>query len=294
MIKRFVCNGSLNVDLSFPVERLPEEHEKLRCAETRLSFGGSAANTAYWLARLGMEVSMLGCVGDDPFGELATGDLAGAGVDVGLIQHSRQTLTGMAAIFFSPTAKRMVTSGGANANFDVARIPDEIFDPGVHLHVATPFKQFAMPLILMAKRRGSTVSCDLDGGPDPEMIPRLDIVFMNHTDLHRWHGANDARQARGRLEPQTCLVVTQGKDGAILLGPDGEFTHTAFAVNVVDRTGGGDAFDAGFLYALAKGQDPASCLGEGLRLAARVIADQGCRPASVSCTEIASQARNDN
>jgi sugar/nucleoside kinase (ribokinase family) len=286
MITRFVCAGNLNVDLTFPVERLPEEHEKLRCRESALDYGGSAANTAYWLARLGQRVEMLGCVGDDPFGTLAVAALAEVGVDTKLIQRTGLSLTGMAAIFVNPGSKRMVASGGANAYFDPAAIDGRIFGPGVHLHVATPLDEIASPLIRKAKERGATVSCDLDESPTAEMIPWLDWVFVNHSDLSRWIGSSDPRKAREQLASHTFLIVTRGVRGAVVLGPTGEYAHPAFPATVVDRTGGGDAFDAGFLYGLAQGSSPEICLRLGLLLAAQVIANAGSRPRSVDAAKI--------
>ncbi|MGX2039537.1 carbohydrate kinase family protein [Methylocaldum sp. MU1018] len=290
MITRFVCAGSLNVDLTFPVERLPEEHEKLRCRESALDYGGSAANAAYWLARLGQPVRMLGCVGDDPFGALAVAALADAGVETGLIQRTGRSLTGIAAIFANPDSKRMVTSGGANAYFNPAETDSRIFGPGVHLHVATPLSGIALPLIRMAKEKGSTVSCDLDEGPTEDMIPWLDWVFMNHSELRRWAGSSDPREARKRLSPSTVLIVTQGARGAVASGPTGEYAHPAFPTAVVDRTGGGDTFDAGFLYGLAQGAAPESCLRLGLLLAARVIAHEGSRPRAVDAAQVLGSA----
>lgn len=291
MMTSFVCAGNLNVDLTFPVERLPEEHEKVRCRETRLDYGGAAANTAYWLARLGQRVRMLGCVGDDPFGSLAVAALAEAGVDTRLIQRTSRSLTGVAAVFANPVSKRMVVSGGANACFDPTEIDGGIFAPGVHLHVATPMDEIALPLIRQAKARGATVSCDLEEGSGPERIPELDWLFMNHTEVCRWIGSPDPREARKRLAPRTFLVVTQGAQGAMVLGPFGEYVHPAFPAAVVDRTGGGDAFDAGFLCGLAQGQGPEVCLRLGLLLAAQVIAGEGSRPRSVDVGNILESAR---
>ncbi|CAI8774482.1 carbohydrate kinase family protein [Methylocaldum szegediense] len=285
MIHRFICVGNLNVDLTFPITRLPAEHEKLRCQGMTLHYGGSAANTAYWLARLGQPVQMLGCVGDDPFGALAVAELAEAGVDTSLIQRTRRSLTGMAVIFASPGSKRMVTSGGANTYFNPAEVDSGIFGPGTHLHVATSLNEIALPLVRLARQRGASVSCGLDEGPSTDMMPWLDWVFMNHTELRRWSGADDPREARRRLPPSTQLVVTRGASGAMALGPFGEYTCPAFPAIVVDRTGGGDAFDAGFLYGLARAAGPETCLRFGLLLAARVIAHEGSRPQSVDAAE---------
>lgn len=290
MIKRFVCAGNLNVDITFPVERLPEEHEKLRCLESTLTYGGGAANTGYWLARLGQPVQILGCVGDDPVGSLAVAALAESGVDTSRIQRTHQSLTGMAAIFSTPQSKRMVISGGANAYFDPALLEGEIFDAGVHLHVATCMHQIAHPLIRLAKERGATVSCDLNERPDPRMLRYLDLLFTNHTELRRWTGSEAPAEARKLLTPKNVLIVTQGAYGATMLGPTEEIFEPAPPVSVVDRTGGGDAFIAGFLYGLAQDQPARVCLRLGLMLATQVIAKPGSRPAAVDCSRITGSA----
>ena len=158
MPRRFICAGSLNVDISFTVERMPDEHEKLRCDSAQLSAGGSAANTAHWLGGLGVETAMLGCVGFDPFGQWCVDALAAAGVNVDHIQRVDGAATGMATIFTNPADKRMVTAGGANRCFIPRQVPDNLFDRDSHLHVATTIGQMARDLLRMAKGSGATTS----------------------------------------------------------------------------------------------------------------------------------------
>ena len=180
MIERFLCVGSLNVDVTFQLSRMPEEHEKLRCPDSAMTSGGSAANTAYWLARFGAETQMLGCVGEDAFG---------------------------------------------------------------------------------------------------------DFCFINQSDLFRTFGSIPPREAWTRLGCGLAMVLTCGKEGASLVSEHGEYFVAAFPAEVVDRTGGGDAFDEGFLYALSKGFDWESCLRLGLFLASRVIAGIGARPKTFDLKE---------
>ncbi|WP_045225003.1 carbohydrate kinase family protein [Methyloterricola oryzae] len=278
MIRRFLCLGSLNVDITFPVERMPAEHEKLRCPEAYLSFGGGAANTAHWLAWFGHRVDMLGCVGADPFGDLAIQALADAGVGTEWVQRAPEILSGMAAIFVNPRSKRMVSSGGANLRFDPRAVPMNVFAPGLHLHVATSLLDRVLPLARLAKSRGATVSADLDDAPSAELSACLDWLFMNHSSLKRWTGSDDPEATRGLLAAGTHLAVTCGAEGAWVLGADGAEFHPAFPVEVIDRTGGGDAFAAGFLHGLAGGFPVTECLRDGLWLASRVIALPGSRP----------------
>jgi ribokinase len=292
MIRQIICAGSLNVDLTFQIPRMPEEHEKLRCSETRVSCGGSAANTAHWLARLGVDTRMLGCVGEDVFGGLCVDALRAVGVDVQLIQRTREAATGMAAILVNPGSKRMVTSGGANACLEVERVPLEIFGPGVHLHVATPLFSIALPLLRRAKQAGATTSCDLDGESCPELSPLLDFCLMNQTDLTRWLGSVTVREAWERLGSSANLIVTQGARGATAVAAGAEVFASAFDVPVVDRTGGGDAFDAGFLFGLAQGGSLATCLRMGLFMAAGVVAGVGARPDTVDLESLGRFSRS--
>lgn len=277
MPRQFVCAGSLNADITFQLPRMPREHEKLRVGGADLGCGGSAANTAYWLARLGARVRMLGCVGADALGDCCVDGLAGAGVDTALVQRSGRSATGMAAIFVNPFSKRMVTAGGANMDFDPQAVPAGVFRPGVHLHLAFSSPEPALPLLRMAKAGGASTSCDLDGLPGPELVPLVDFCFVNRTDLSRAWGGVGLREAWRRLGG-LALVVTLGAEGAGFADAGGECFASARRVAVVDRTGGGDAFDAGFLQAWAQGLDWPACLDAGLALAAGVIAAPGSRP----------------
>ena len=282
-MERFVCLGSLNVDIGFQVERMPAEHEKLRCREAHIAQGGSAANTAHWLSRLGAAVTMLGCTGRDALGESAIDALVRVGVDASGVQRTERAATGVAVVFANPGSKRMVTSGGANAFLDPEAIPHGLFGPRTHLHVATPLAAIALPVLRAARAAGASTSCDLDELPSDEALPLVDICFVNHSDLARALGPLSAQAARGRLldgrvDHGMVLVVTRGADGAVAAGPTGEWQVAADAVDVVDRTGGGDAFDAGVLFARSRDGDWPAALIAGLRLAARVIAQPGARP----------------
>lgn len=288
MTKRFVCLGSLNIDLTFQVPRLPEEHEKLRCSDAHLACGGSAANTAYWLSRLGAEVAMLGCVGVDHLGEWCVTELAKAGVDVRGVQRSAEATTGIAAVFVNPTSKRMVSAGGANAHFDPARLSGTLFDPNTHLHVATPLPQISLPVLSAAKAAGATTSCDLDEPPDPYLTPLVDLCFVTHSGLVRRFGDVSLRSARESiaLDAPLNLVVTLGARGAIVVTAEDEYFVPVQPVAVVDRTGGGDAFDAGFLWAWGQGCAWPDALRSALRLAVEVITRPGARPGDVDVSAL--------
>jgi sugar/nucleoside kinase (ribokinase family) len=108
----------------------------------------------------------------------------------------------------------------------------------------------------------------------------VDMLFLNGSEAEALAGAADLDDAVARLAPQVeLLVVTLGEQGAIAIA-GGERVHVPAAPvpSVVDTTGAGDLFAAGFLFAHARGRPLADCLGLGGRLAAEIIADYGARP----------------
>jgi len=261
------------------VPRMPDEHEKLRCTDVHLSLGGSAANTAHWLARLGVPVAMLGAVGVDPLGDWCVEDLRRAGVDVTRVQRIPDAATGVATVFVNPASKRMVTSGGANARFDPDRLTDGLFGPDAHVHVATPLKPIVVPVLQAARRSGATTSCDLDEPPGRDLTGLLDICFMTRSCLERHCGSISLREAFGApaMAGPTALVVTLGAEGAAAVTDRADWSVPVDPVDVVDRTGGGDAFDAAFLAAWSRGESWLAALDRGLGLARQVIGRLGSR-----------------
>jgi ribokinase len=275
----FVCIGSINVDLIFPVRRLPEAHEKLRCDAAHVACGGAAANTAFWLARLGNRSALVACAGDDPLGDRCVKELAEAGVDVRHVQRTATLATGIAAVLAQGPAKRMVVAGGANTALDPARVPPALFGPGTHLHDTTPLGAIGLPLLRLAKARGATTSCDIDEVPGADLVPHLDLCFLRQGTLERRLPGLSVEEARAALagsQPLT-LVVTQGERGASAADASRTCFVPAEPVEAVDLTGGGDAFAAGFLDRWARGEPLPACLAAGLRLARAVIARPGAR-----------------
>ena len=162
-IKRVICAGSLNFDVVYATERLPREHEKLRCKENWQQLGGSGANTAYWLTRLGIPTMMFGRVGSDLLGELCVSELQRVGVDTSLVQKDDNLPTGIATVLTHGAAKRMLTGVNANSALDEC---DELLsnlDESSHLHVSISNDELAVSLLQKAKTLGATTSCDFNG-----------------------------------------------------------------------------------------------------------------------------------
>lgn len=277
---RIWCIGSVNFDVVMQVPRLPKLHEKLPTSEWHWSGGGAAANTAYWLARLGHEVCMGSVVGADPLAAPALESLSAAGVDVDAVCVDKALQTGVATIFVYDGQNNMVVGGGASRS----RRWDDVFErlgaaPGDHLHFDS--RRFARYLeVAGAPPKAATCSVELNGAYDRDMCAAATLSFCNSDELDRITDGRDAREfwQAEMAGTDAALVLTKGDNGADYITATDRIARPAMAVTPADRTGGGDAFDAGFLHAWLRRRKIDACLDAGLRLAAAVIQAPGARP----------------
>ncbi|HMK88050.1 MAG TPA: PfkB family carbohydrate kinase [Methylocystis sp.] len=266
------CVGSINVDATFRLDRLPERHEKLAAYEARLSGGGSAANTAVWLARQGLRVLMHGWVGEDFPGAFALQDLRANGVDTAGV-NVLPAATPVAACFALPDDKRIVTS----PKLDAPWAPDAAAaraGAAAWLHTTVCDRGF-----LTRARGGPPVSVELNGKYDAAFATLADFLFTNRDELERAAGAADPIGfivERHAADPAVWFV-TQGEAGAAVIRGGKVACVSAAPVAVVDRTGGGDAFDAGVIAALLAGEDLRDAAAAGLALAAQALGRLGAR-----------------
>ena len=260
-------------------------------AVIRFHGGGSAANTAAWLAEAGAEPVLVGRVGDDERGRGAADELRAAGVDARLVVDP-ELPTGTCVVIVGPDGERtMAPDPGANDALTDADLADELLASAEHLHVAgyallrPGSRPAARAAISRARSHGMTVSVD------PSSAALLSPEFLDHAE-----GAglllpnvDEARMLSGEADPERAaralasrfdeVVVTLGADGA--LWTDGREIVRADAVPVeaaVDSTGAGDAFAAGLLSARLNGAAPIEALTAGARLAAKAVARPGGRP----------------
>ncbi len=276
--------SNINVDLIYEVERMPLEHEKILAAGGGVEGGGSGANTAHWLAQLGVPVHVSGFVGEDVFGDFAVGRLATAGVDVSACVRLPGRTTSIAGIFSSGAAKSMVISGieyaaeavdtliAATSSLDWSRIG--------HIHLATRDRTLISRVMTMPEAAAVPVSLELDGIYDAALVRRAGIVFSNMDELARATSSDDpaAFVASAHAGDDTAFFITEGARGARIVCRGHVTQVPAVPVEPVDRTGGGDAFDAGVLASCLRGENHAACAARGLALAAFVIRNRGARP----------------
>lgn len=279
-MKKIMIVGNTGLDILYQVPRLPEPHEKLSTDDMTVSGGGSPANAAYWLARLGHEVHFATVVGTDPLSRFALDDLASAGVDVSPAMRHPDGGLSVASIFSTGADKSMICgrqlAHGRLWQELIARID---FSPFEHAHIAPAM----FPLLFAQGRRedlsGLTVSTDLNGSYAPEFLAGLDLCFTNHDELTRATAGIPAGDllARDLADRDYHLVVTRGGQDVTSYRPGVETRVAPEPANIRDRSGGGDGFCAGYLHAYLEKASDEEAIESGLAMARAVFSGVGCR-----------------
>lgn len=240
--------------------------------------GGSAANTAYWLAKMGQRVQMVGAVGDDPFGRAALTSLADEGASVDGVDIVAAAPTTVAVVCSTGTNKRMITSPGPSFDSAIARF-DLPTDDSCYVHVAAELSDALADFCSRAHRAGAFVSADFNGRDMRPISTTLFIAFLNVDEWRRLVGSQSVSWSLGHelVGSGGMVVVTMGRDGAMCLTPERETHCAALPAVAVDRTGGGDGFNAAFLSAWSQRKDVGEALDAGLTLAATIIGFKGAR-----------------
>jgi sugar/nucleoside kinase (ribokinase family) len=283
MTPRVLVAGDANLDLVLRgdvVPRFGQAEQLLDGAD--LVLGSSAGICAAGLARLGVDTALVARVGADVFGARTRELLADAGVDAASVAVTDEP-TGVSVILSAPADRAILTLTGALASLTADEVLGALADTGAtHLHVASfflvPGLARELPGVLArARERGATTSLDTNWDPAErwegvaECLPHLDALLPNAQEalaLARALGDDPADAvaaaiALARRGP--VVVVKDGADGGFAASPDGSVVRApGLVLDVVDTTGAGDSFDAGFLAAWLEGH----LLGEAVRWAA--------------------------
>jgi sugar/nucleoside kinase (ribokinase family) len=259
--------------------------------------GGSAANTAACLASLGGAVEFVGKVSDDGLGRVFTHDIRASGVRYEVRPASEGPGTGRCLIMVTPDAeKTMCTNLGIGAFLgagDVDAAASAISGAKVvYLEgylCGKPESAGAIDRAMsLAKEAGTLVAFS---GSDPAWVAlhleelsalaaQVDILFANEEEARRLAQADDFDAALRRLsERGQTVAVTLGAQGSIVVRDGEQVEVPAASVDrVVDTTGAGDSFAAGFLFGLVNGQSSERCAQLGALAAAEVVSHLGARP----------------
>ena len=262
------CIGSINVDFIFAAGRWPAEHEKYRAEDYVCATGGAAANTACELSRLGRKVTIVGGIGNDDLGNFALNGLIAAGVNVAHVIKRGDWKTGCAAIRSKGKSKSILTAGVVDVHVVFDSLKTLGIQQGDHLHFSWVPSHKMRDQLQHWRQVGVSLSWETDGRMNMPTAELFNIIFMNEIELKMYENKGIVTDAWIKsLKQDLTVVVTLGDLGAEAYFGGQRFFCKAHQVDIVDRTGGGDAFDAGAWNAVSK-VPPSSLDKQGLNIAA--------------------------
>ncbi len=269
--------GELNADLILTGDVTPAfgQVEKL-VEDATLTIGSSAAIFACGAARLGLQVAFIGTCGDDEFGRYLLRQLTQRGIDCSGVVVNPLVKTGLTVHLSRGQDRAMLTYPGTIPLLRYADVDQRLFARARHIHLASYFLLDAlMPdvprLFHDAHTAGLTVSLDTNYDPKEtwdsgvqEVLAEVDVFLPNETELCRITRRESVADALASLSGKVPLtVVKQGASGASAQHDERLYQAESIPVEVVDTTGAGDSFDAGFIYSYLAGWS----LDRALRLA---------------------------
>jgi len=271
-----------------PVEEIPEGQGATLVEDIRMTAAGTAAGTALTLAKLGAAVRTTGAIGTDPTGDLLIQLLDRAGIDTELLVRRIDTSTSATVLPIRPNGDRPTLHLlGANVTYGLDDVPWDAVAESTHLHLGGPEligADVAARILAHAKEHDVVTSVDLLAPGElgtfdqiEPLLPYVDFLLPNDDQVLGFSEEEDlVTGAKKFLAAGAGLVaVTRGGDGALLVTADGTETVPAFDVEVIDTTGCGDAFSAGFLRGISLGRTPREAAVLGSAAAALVAQGLG-------------------
>lgn len=284
--------------LGRPVTRIPERGNVDFIEEIRLTVAGTAGGTVVDTAKLGLRSLAVGAVGDDEKADWVLLTLEKHGIDTSAMQRLKGVPTSATILNVRPNGDRPALHvRGASDHFDLPpAMYDQVFDTEiVHLGGTGLLQKLdgepSRVILSEAKRRGRTTTFDLIAASretasivDP-LLPCIDYFMPSIEEAQDMSGLQGAEDCASHYLDRgaTCCVFTLGGDGAYYAHRDGtRFRIPAFDIKVVDTTGCGDAFDAGFICGLIHRMDPETAVRFAQASAALVATGLGSDAGIVS------------
>jgi ribokinase len=291
--------GALNIDHIKIVERILEDGEAV-ALETKSTPGGSAANTIYGLARLGVSTGFCGVVGDDDYGRTLLQDFQKVGVDTSQIRVKQGAKTGTVLCLSDRLGRRsLYVVPSANSLLTMDDLDPAYINRAGMLHLASFADEAQFKVVLeLVERLASSVRLSFAPGAlyaakglknIAPILKRTYLLFINQNEMRQLTGKDVINGAEDCLK-QGCqiVVVTLGTGGKIkkttavgyIRDAEQEYIIEPLSGDIgaeVDTTGAGDAFAAGFIYGLLKGKGLEDCGRLGNIVARFCISKMGAR-----------------
>ncbi|SET21931.1 carbohydrate kinase family protein [Nonomuraea wenchangensis] len=276
--------------LARPVEHIPEGQDTVLVDQIRLTAAGAAAGTAVDLVKLGNDVVTMGAVGDDELADFLLMVLAKRGVDTSCLRRKSEEATAASILPIRPDGGRpSFHVPGANLSVVPADLDTDVLRRARGVHLGGVDVTFGLgdpaffALLDELRAAGAVVTMDLLSelpdllGMARAFLPHVDYVLPNESQARLMTGAEDVEEAARALlaDGPRGVLVTLGEEGSLVVTGDGAERVPAIKTEVVDTTGCGDAYCAGFLTGLLHGEDVLAAARWGTAAAARVATGLG-------------------
>jgi len=293
-----VVVGSVNMDVSVSVDRLPRPGETLLGGTVRRSGGGKGANQAVAAARAGgARTAMVGRVGADSEGRLLRGVLESDGIDCAALGTSATAPTGTALITVDGSGENtIVVAAGANEEVALDERTASVVGGADVILAQLEIPQLTVLAAARARRDGALFV--LNAAPyaaiDPVLLDEVDLLVVNEHEALGLTGAGSVEAATvSLLDRVPAVLVTLGAAGASLVRRGASpVCVPASPVEVVDTTGAGDTFCGVLGAALARGDDDLTALQLASAAASIAVQRPGAQDAVPTAAETREQARD--
>ncbi len=260
--------GDINLDIITPkISYFPLKDEQLIVDHFKWFIGGGATITACAANSLGLETTLVGCVGDDLVGKMLLNKINKLNVKTKIRKTTTPTEITF-AVTFENTSRSFITTIGANKELIIKDIPS--LNGYNHLHLSSFYHLRSLQkniesLFIKARNEGLTISFDpgFIAGANPSLVkkllPLIDILFVNELELKTFGGS----QYCSKKVP--IIAVHSGSKGSIVYTKGKKIISPPLKVKVINPTGAGDVYNAGFLKSFLKGEPIESNLKKAVK-----------------------------
>lgn len=264
-MKKIGVVGSINMDMTVKAERIPLKGETLKGWDLKYVPGGKGANQAVAMAKLGAEVEMFGCVGDDAAGASLLKNLQDVGVETKCVKVVEGEPTGLAMITVGDNDNTIIVVAGTNDRVDIGYV-NEVKDSLLECEIVLLQHEIPQETVeyVIALCADNGVKVVLNPGParpvKQELLEKVTYLTPNEHEAVILFGRDLSFEEMMKRYPEK-LVITQGSRGVSTCLKSGEVILVpARKANVVDTTGAGDTLNGAFTMAVTEGRDISDAL----------------------------------
>ena len=271
--------GTCNIDFLMKVARFSSADDEVDIENLNISLGGSAANFAVKTSRLGLNTGIMARIGEDHYGHYICSQFKKEKINTEQL-ISIDERTGMAFISVDPRGERSIyTFMGANSKFKLEKQDIHLIKRSEILHITGMYtevvEEASKHANILSLNPGSLMS---SYGMEKlaNILKNTEILFLNKKEVTLLTGKNFEDGAKLLIDTGIpMVVVTMGRDGSKVYTQNEDFEYHSKDVNVLDTTGAGDSFAAGFINAFHKKKDLIECLKHGYESAQQCITKIG-------------------